>query len=50
MRHNQLTFTYTSNGIDLRTELFKLKRKKNLNVSAYIAEAVEEKLLILRRI
>jgi post-segregation antitoxin (ccd killing protein) len=44
MRHNQLTITYSSNGMDLRTELFKLKRSRNLNVSSFCADAIEEKI------
>lgn len=44
MRHNQLTITYTNNGMDLRTELFKLKTSKNLNVSSFCAAAIEEKI------
>ncbi len=44
MRHNQLTITYSTNGMDLRTELFKLKNSRNLNVSSFCAAAIEEKI------
>ena len=52
MRHNQITFTYPTDekSMDIKNELFLIKKEFGIPSSRFVRRAVEEKILKTKKI